>query len=123
MSKIPISIRLEEDTINLLKVAAMQEGLRRGNYDLNYINLIEEAIHEAYDESLFKDAKIKISENSDCLKKHTMTAASKAILSESIDSIKNMIKNNKSNGKIDLVHGNVIDKSAVDNILGINEKI
>ena len=41
MSKIPISIRLEEETINLLKVAAMQEGLRRGNYDLNYINLIE----------------------------------------------------------------------------------
>lgn len=102
MSKIPISIRLEEETINLLKVAAMQEGLRRGNYDLNYINLIEEAIHEAYDESLFKDAKVKISENADCLK--------------------NIIKKNKNNGKINLVHGNVIDKYTVGNILGTNEK-
>lgn len=63
MSKIPISIRLEEDTINLLKVAAMQEGLRRGNYDLNYINLIEEAINESYSESLFKHAKLKMLES------------------------------------------------------------
>lgn len=100
MSKIPISIRLEEETINLLKIAAMQEGLRRGNYDLNYINLIEEAIHEAYDESLFKDAKIKISENADCLKK--------------------IIKKNKNNGKIELVTGNLIEKDAIYNLLETN---
>jgi hypothetical protein len=98
MSKIPISIRLEEETINLLKVAAMQEALRRGNYDLNYINLIEEAIHEAYDESLFKEAKVKISENAKCLK--------------------NIIKKNKNNGKIELVNDNTIDKAFVDSLLG-----
>lgn len=99
MSKIPISIRLEEETINLLKIAAMQEGLRRGNYDLNYINLIEEAIHEAYDESLFKEAKVKISESAECLK--------------------NIIKKNKNNGKIELVPGNIIDKESINNLLGI----
>lgn len=118
MSKIPISIRLEEETINLLKVAAMQEGLRRGNYDLNYINLIEEAIHEAYDESLFKEAKVKISENADCLKKQKVSATSNAMLSE----MNAMIESNKNNGKINLVHGNVIDKYAVGHILGEKNK-
>lgn len=57
MSKITISIRLEEETVELLKIAAMKEGLRRANYDLSYINLIEEAINEAYSNRLFPEAR------------------------------------------------------------------
>ena len=49
-----ITIQIDDDTLNLLKQAAMSEGLRRKNYDLSYNDLILEAIDESYGPYLFK---------------------------------------------------------------------